>query len=423
MTKILKCNTCNIVINEVLTFIDCKSQVMDNESLIRLCRTSFSVQEIEDAKSLLFESVQTDKRKISRRKDGKVERDLQDIITVFKETDPEKIPVFVARELHRLPPVTFDHIDATRLLKDILVMKEELTTLKAEMVTKDMLQEAMVHRDQGTVLASKSFVPEYRAINVNLKRGGGVCEYMNSFQLDSGPTGLINVSKPENSVENMFFAQTITSTPSHSNSFEHQLKLVGYNGQQTGSAERLSAGPCMSPPPATATVPPGTPSADVNKHENTQCADISQDPRDKVKTAADIVKDGGKWKNANPDEAWITVQRKRLRNRFIGRTGSASTELSGKFKAAEIKIPILVYNVDKGATEEDVKDYIFSKTRERVSLYKLRMQREKSYDSYKLFVAKNKLSLYLDEKLWPSDIKFRQFIRFNKTTEDKRNNT
>lgn len=42
---------------------------MDNESLIRLCRTSFTTREIEDAKSLLFESVRTDKRKISRRSD------------------------------------------------------------------------------------------------------------------------------------------------------------------------------------------------------------------------------------------------------------------------------------------------------------------------------------------------------------------
>lgn len=36
----------------------------------------------------------------------------------------------MAKELQKLPPVPFDHIDVTILLKDIVVLKSELNCLK-----------------------------------------------------------------------------------------------------------------------------------------------------------------------------------------------------------------------------------------------------------------------------------------------------
>ncbi|KAJ2950224.1 hypothetical protein O0L34_g11586 [Tuta absoluta] len=133
------------------------------------------------------------------------------------------------------------------------------------------------------------------------------------------------------------------------------------------------------------------------------------------KSFVDTVSDGKPWQVKKPDENWITVQRKRLRNRFIGMTGQADPDV-GNFRAAESKVPILVYNVDKEATVDDVRNYIYDKIGERVSLYKLRMQREKNYDSYKIFVTKSKLPLFLDNNMWPCNIRFRQFINFRDKT-------
>lgn len=98
---------------------------------------------------------------------------------------------------------------------------------------------------------------------------------------------------------------------------------------------------------------------------------------------------------------------------------------SGRFKAAEVKVPLLVCNVDKEATEEDIKSYVFSKTGAVISLYKLRMQREKSYDSYKIFIDKTKLPLFLNDKMWPSGIKFRLFINLRESgyAQRKQNQT
>ncbi|KAJ2937825.1 hypothetical protein O0L34_g17801 [Tuta absoluta] len=119
---LVKCISCNIVINEVLAFVYNKLGVMDEDSLIRICDTGFSESDILEAKKLLFEGCPSIKIKL-RRKDDKTRKNLQDIIDLLKQldaTDPDSIPIFVARQLHKLPPVTFDHLDATRLLRDIL---------------------------------------------------------------------------------------------------------------------------------------------------------------------------------------------------------------------------------------------------------------------------------------------------------------
>lgn len=75
---------------------------MDNESLIKICDSAFSEKEIEDAKTLLFESVTTSQRKVLRRNDGKTKRNIEDIICLFKEVDPDTIPIFVARDLQKI---------------------------------------------------------------------------------------------------------------------------------------------------------------------------------------------------------------------------------------------------------------------------------------------------------------------------------
>lgn len=55
----LKFVNCNIIIREVLTFIQNKHDVMDTESMISISVSAFSASDIKDEKKLLFESVTT----------------------------------------------------------------------------------------------------------------------------------------------------------------------------------------------------------------------------------------------------------------------------------------------------------------------------------------------------------------------------
>ncbi|CAG9573767.1 unnamed protein product [Danaus chrysippus] len=57
--NLIKCANCNVVISEVLAFIRNKHDVMDNESLVRICQSAFSEEEIDEAKKKLFTSVKT----------------------------------------------------------------------------------------------------------------------------------------------------------------------------------------------------------------------------------------------------------------------------------------------------------------------------------------------------------------------------
>lgn len=95
-SNVIKCNTCNIVVSEILAFVQTKMDVMDEESITRICNTAFSEEDIRKAKSLFFDSVPNSKRKI-RKGEGKTLRDMDDIITLLKSVDPEELPVCCER--------------------------------------------------------------------------------------------------------------------------------------------------------------------------------------------------------------------------------------------------------------------------------------------------------------------------------------
>lgn len=182
MSRTVKCSNCNVVIDELLTYVNNKLLVIDEETLLRICVTSFTANEIKKSKSLLYDSLSTDKRKIARRNDGKESRDMQDIVSLLKSSDPDVIPKFVARGLEKLPPVTFDHLDVTKLLKDLVLMKSEIADIKSTHATSEQLntlKNELFDKKFHTISSSHY---KYRSINVNTKRGG----YM-----DSGPFGIL----------------------------------------------------------------------------------------------------------------------------------------------------------------------------------------------------------------------------------------
>ncbi|CAK1546364.1 unnamed protein product [Leptosia nina] len=81
------------------------------------------------AKNIIFSSCSTSKP-ITRKGDDKKKKNVRDIIKIIKETDPDVQPMFVARDLSRLPPVTLDNVDVSRLLKDLSILRTELLETK-----------------------------------------------------------------------------------------------------------------------------------------------------------------------------------------------------------------------------------------------------------------------------------------------------
>lgn len=155
---------------------------MDEESIGRICASAFTEDDITQAKSLLFDSLPTSRRNITRKGGKKTARHIDDIICLLKETDPELIPTFVARDLHKLlhkvPPVIFDHVDVTRLFKDLLRMQNEMNQIKEKYAT---VQQVNCIRSELEVLIAAAVTNNQYVNQINTKRGGSPFEKSNSY--------------------------------------------------------------------------------------------------------------------------------------------------------------------------------------------------------------------------------------------------
>lgn len=396
---------------------------MNEESLVLICTTSFSAEDIESAKGLLFESITTTKRRITRKRDGRSKRDLYDVIAVFKETDPEEVPIFVARELQKLPPISFDHIDATRLLKDILVIQKDLQNIKDTYVTTENLEEVkadLINLKKASLVNNYDFY-------VNKKRGGGISE---SYCMDSGPSGLTHIEECNDMIHNSTAVASLSPPSPRAcesvprSTCERPVGVQVRTNDNASQVEALDRSPMVS-------VVETTVKASAIKHAiitdaSRQCISMSQpgisEPRQEaVESLAKIVSTEGEWKEERPKEEWIVAQRKRLRNRFSTLEGKAPTNTSEKFRAADVKTPLFINNVDGSTSEKDIMEYIFSKTQVHVSLQKIKAKVPKQYNAYKMYVPNSKISLFLDGSLWPEGIYVRRFIEFKSTQYGRQN--
>lgn len=417
-SKVVKCSTCNIVINELLAFVNNRIDVMDEESISRICISAFSESDIVAAKDLLFDSISTTLRKKVRKRSGKSLRNIDDIICVLKESHPTEIPIFVARELHKLPPVLFDHVDVTRLLKDIVKLQQDVKDIKEQYVTTGQLN---LLKSEFIALQSLPTVneDEYDR-NVNKNRGA----FARCFDYHSGPMGLspmcnkdpiaqeydslVSTLRNDNDYRDIIQPNIINVT-SNKESISSQTNKIGENvqkintvrvsednsresaavTQQTESAEQTTVTPIVAPAPSQL-------SAVIRTSTPKSLAEIAQ----------------GEWKPQKQDEVWTLVQRKKLRNRFVGQRGNAILDAEEKFKAAEITTPIYIYNVAKEVSTTDILNYVKKKSNLCVNVEQTRMKLDKNYNAFKIFVPKQKMEVFLRSDFWPEGIAYRRFFQF-----------
>nr|XP_026498749.1 uncharacterized protein LOC113402657 [Vanessa tameamea] len=400
----VKCSSCNIVINEVLAFVCNKTDVMDEDSICRICETAFSENEITIVQNLLFDSISNNKKK-TRKRNRKVLRDIQDIICCLKESDPELVHIFVARELHKLPPVLFDHLDATRILKDLVKLRQDIDRISENYATKEEILE----------LKSKSIsmnIPDdYNCKAKNLINSTrGAC-LLNIFELNSrpihntlGPTGIFPILNKSDIV--------CTNEGSDTNCTPRRNKESADSVQSVTLAMNRLRSPFV---PRPAHSPPIDKSLPMATHiVNNDTLELAGDSNTQVittkskKSFATVAKTG----------EWKLVQRKRYKNRFMGNKGKAVVQPDNNFKAADVSIPIYIYNVSKQTTEGDILKYIKNKTNLDVSLNKWNMRHDKAYCALKIFVPQYELETFLCDDLWPEGVSFRRFISFGRRGEE-----
>lgn len=439
MSDIVKCANCNIVINELLAFLRNVLDFMDEESIHQLCTTSFSAEDIVKAKCLLYDSLPNVKKMPQRRKQDKkrMSRDLDDIISLMKSADPQIFPIFVARDLHLIPPVTFDHVDVTRFLKELLWLKNRLSVVE----TRTCEQFNQLKIDVEHI----KHVPEY--VPIKTPQISGMSGVDNSIIMQASFNEIENTLDMDKSISlsceknEMHISQLVearagsqphTMVSTQKNESGCRASLAGSANVGVKEAKQSprvedqvtrtmisTQREILSPPK---NYESGSNVHDINENqhvvsENVLYTSNSSATRPTVCNGSLEMDLSVNCDLQVKDTEWQIVRNKSAkRYKLVGQRGCAPTALNGKFRAADVKIPILISNVSKETSQEDIINYIKSQTDECVSLKKINMREAKIYNSYKLYVSKHKLDIFLNDKFWPNGISFRRFVYFKYKT-------
>lgn len=468
-SKIVKCTNCNIVINEVLAFVYHVLDYMDEESIHHLCSSSFSEKDIVTAKNLLCDSLPGSKKMPKRRKEGKkkLSRDLADIICLMKSTDAELFPIFVAKELDKLPPVSFDHVDVTRLLKDIMRLQTKVSALEEKTVNKENFDALKMEVEN---MKHASIVELNGNLNVNRKRGA--CLQNSLF--DSGPIGLhyvpikTSVQESADCEINERPALMRHSSVKHNSedSFNSFISVHNYETEKlrhvearaitavsdTNSTMRRNSSDSVSASETGQQVLRVEDSGDtavLNKPvcQLNTCERASNESPTNVLRPAEIKVSASTTNTnelytaasaaaaaaaaaagragelvssqtckpvvSNSDSEWTLVRGKAYKQRYklLGQKGCAFTAPDVNFRAADTEIPLYISNVNTNTSEEDIISYIKNKTQITVALKRINMKVNKSYNAFKIFVPKVKLDVFMNDSFWPDGITFRLFMR------------
>jgi hypothetical protein len=126
----ISCQANNIVVNELLCFLNHQLSTIPTDLLTKLCADFYTTESIVEAKRLLFDTVDTGSRRLIKRTGtNKARDDLLDIIRIMLELQPGTVPVFVASNLSNLPPLGQNNADMLSVLRDIAAMKQHISQL------------------------------------------------------------------------------------------------------------------------------------------------------------------------------------------------------------------------------------------------------------------------------------------------------
>ncbi|XP_026727703.1 uncharacterized protein LOC113493869 [Trichoplusia ni] len=358
-----------LIANELLAFIQHAIDTMDEVSILQICKTNFKEEEISSGKRLLYMSLDKLDQMPSRRRDG-TEKSVQDIITLLKVTDPDDVPTFVAKDLHKLPPVTFDHVDVTRLLKDIIFLKTSLSEVqsKLEVSEKDIRElRAEVVLLRNTMSVSRS--PD-EASKVNTRRGAqnlSVCSFASADFDASAVVGECNAPIAK---------EVSASTP---------RRVYADAAARTPSCVTLPRAPAPAParvPARAAPAPCGAP---------LPAAPSVLLPR-------------------RDEDGFELVQRKKRRPKPTkNRCGKAPTKPEQLVRAAQSNTPVYISRLHYSVKRESIVEYVHQKLKYTLRVQELESNRNVNFKAFVVRVPNCFLHLVLNEDFWPQNVVFRRF--------------
>ncbi|XP_026746571.1 uncharacterized protein LOC113507846 [Trichoplusia ni] len=380
---------------------------MDEISLVQICESNFKEADITTAKNIVFEAINC---RSTRKGDGKNKRLLQDIIKVLKETEPASLPTFVAKDLHRLPPVTFDYVDVTSLLKDILVLKQSIHCIQTDYIK-----------------ASELFQLQQEIENIKSSQYQAQSEQNIGAKYNNG-SFLNNEAKRVPSASSL--RQQATSS-AHAPCCIPSSTPLPFRTPAQGATAAPATASVQAPPPAPATpslparsiAPRVTPSADRFDNDITIIPKATELQSCPVKTTELI---DNTFDEIQFDDSFTTVVNKKKKKTY---TGDRIPNQRGKaiLTSSKLKIvPKLSYiyasRFDKHTTESDIYDFIKDCGHTVIKVEKLVQYKETAFSSFKITITQDQENIFLSAEFWPCGVEYRKYT-FKRKFYKNDNNT
>ena len=141
----------DIFVNELLCFLQNKVNRVPYDVIVKVCSDYYSTAKITASKELLFEIVKPSVR-YRRKRGGDKDRDnVREMLYIFLTHMNNQIPIFVAQDLSKLPPLSINDFD-------VLQVNREIEELKGNMSGKQDDNRSITHEIQNIKESIKDLV-------------------------------------------------------------------------------------------------------------------------------------------------------------------------------------------------------------------------------------------------------------------------
>ena len=152
-----------VVIDELMCFLTNKIKLLPPATIIQLCVSTFNEAEIEASKRVFFDlcAGNDNIRYQKRRGERKSALNIEDMIKLLNEKGTD-VPTFVALDLSKLPPITFDSLDVSMLLNEMKKTQNDIEmlreTMKSQVHINNDIQKSMENIDTRVATLEKKKV-------------------------------------------------------------------------------------------------------------------------------------------------------------------------------------------------------------------------------------------------------------------------
>ena len=120
------------IVNDVLAFIQCKTDTITKEQLVDILQSFYKLDSITEARDVLYRDPPPSLPGRLKRRSNKrdILEDMYDVVQLFAVHAADR--VFVCRDLNNVPPVTMKSIDPVMLYKQTVDSRAEIQAIKTQ---------------------------------------------------------------------------------------------------------------------------------------------------------------------------------------------------------------------------------------------------------------------------------------------------